>query len=123
MIRHLAKLVCLIVAGVAGWFILTGFAELFDGWIPPVAAVFCFTLVYSLLYFPLARPIADIISDRLSVMTHRGRHIRTGSGLDEIPTAPKPVYCSICGGPNGPICPKCNSKMTTGRQSRISLKP
>ncbi len=123
MTRHFAKIICLIIAGAASWYVLIGVAEVVKGWIPPVTALAALVIIYALLYFPLARPIADIISDRLSVMTHRGRHIRTGSGLDEIPDAPGPVSCSICGGPGGPICGSCDSKMSTGRQSRISMKP
>ncbi len=119
MIRNLAKLVCLIVGGAAGWFVLLGVAELSKGWLPPVTGVIVMAIVFSALYFPLARPIAEVISDRLTVVAHRGRHIRSGTGLDFIPDAPKPLTCSMCGGPGGPICNDCNQQMA--RSSRTSL--
>ncbi len=119
MIRNIAKLICLIMGGAAGWFVLVGLAELSKGWLPPVGGLVVMAIVFAALYFPLARPIADVISDRLSVATHRGRHIRSGTGLDSIPDAPKAPTCSICGGPGGPICNDCNREME--RSSRTSF--
>ncbi|MCP4606234.1 MAG: hypothetical protein GY847_37950 [Proteobacteria bacterium] len=121
MSRHFAKLVCLVVGGAAGWAVLINLAELFSGWIPPVAAGAVMALVFMLLYFPLVRPVTDIITDRLYVMTHRGRHIRTGSGLNEIPEPSKQPTCSICGGPDGPICTECDKKMTSSKRSKIDI--
>ena len=103
MSRHIAKLICFAAAGAAGWYVLVALAELWKGWIPPAGGLGTMVVVYLALYFPLARPIADIIADRFAVLAHRGRHIRSGTGLDSIPDAPKPLSCSICGGPGGPI--------------------
>ena len=86
--------------------------ELFDLWIPVVVALLVLLVVYSLLYFPLARHLAEAVSDRMSVVLHRGRHIRVGSGLDSIPDAAKPLNCAVCGGPGGPICPECDKKIS-----------
>ncbi len=116
MTRHFAKLICLVIGGAAGWYVLIELASIFSGWIPPAAGAAVMTFVFSMFYFPLARPIADIIADRLTVAAHRGRHIRVGSGLDDIPEAEKQPTCSICGDPNGPICPACNEKMLSNRK-------
>jgi hypothetical protein len=123
MSRNLAKLACLVVGMAAGWAVLVNLNDVFTGWVPPVGGLVVMVVTFVLLYFPLARPIADYVTDRVSVITHRGRHIRSGSGIDHIPDAPKKLTCTLCGGPGGPICPRCNSQMTTGRQSRISLDP
>ena len=108
--RIITKLMCLAIGGAAGWAVFTNMGELFTSWVPPVAAVVAFGLVSALLYFPLARPVAEIIVDKLSVLMHRGSNIRAGTGLDSIPEK-APVNCSICGGPGGPICPICNKEM------------
>jgi len=114
MSRHLAKLICLAASGIAGYAVFLSMAEVFEGWTPRVGGAVTLVIVITLLYFPLARPIADLISDRLAVMTHRGRHIRTGSGLDDIPDAPVAPPCSLCGAPLGPICKACDEKMRAG---------
>lgn len=108
--RVIAKLLCLAIGAAVGWAIFINLSELFAGWIPPAATVIAFVLVFVLLYFPLVRPVAEVIADRLSVLAHRGRNIRAGSGLDSIPEA-KRIPCSICGGPGGPICNSCNKEM------------
>jgi hypothetical protein len=123
MSRHLAKLACLAVGAAAGWAVLVSLNDVFTGWVPPVGGVLVMAITFILLYFPLARPIADYVTDRVSVITHRGKHIRAGSGLDHIPEARKQLTCSLCGGPGGPICPRCSAQMTTGRQSRLSVDP
>ena len=111
MVRNLIRVICFGVSCVAGWAVLANLDEFFKGWIPVLGAVISGLAVFALLYFPLGRPIADIVSDRLTVATHRGKHIKSGSGLDEIPDGPMIVPCTICGGKDGPICPKCNEKL------------
>ena len=116
MIRHLAKLICLVIGGMAGYGVLVNMAEVFEGRIPTAGGAVTMVVVTALLYFPLGVPIADLVSDRLAVMTHRGRHIRTGTGLDEIPDRPSAPPCSLCGAPKGPICKACEEKMHPSRQ-------
>jgi hypothetical protein len=111
MISNFAKITCLVIGCVAGWVVLENLDDLFRGWIPLAAAVIVAIAVFILLYFPLGRPIAEIISDRLAVLAHRGKHIKSGSGLEDIPDGPKLLTCSICGGPGGPICPRCEAQM------------
>lgn len=118
MMRHFAKIACLVAACAAGWVVLVNLADLFKGWIPPVGGILTLVIVFLALYFPLARPIADVIADRLAVAAHRGRHIRSGSGLDNLPTATI-IHCTVCGGPGGPICRSCDEKLS--RASRASL--
>ena len=109
----MAKFLCIVVAGSAGWTVLVNLAEIHEGWIPPSAGATTMLIVLLLLYFPLARPVADAISDKLSTATHRGKHIRTGSGISDLPQSiiPRAPKCNICGSPNGPICPTCDEKM------------
>ncbi|MDJ0763264.1 MAG: hypothetical protein QNJ97_09775 [Myxococcota bacterium] len=118
MFRLLAKLICLGVAGAASWMVFTNLTEIFQGWIPLIGGSVVLLCIFPLLYFPLARPIADIIADRVAVLFHRGRHIRTGSGLDDIPEAPPQPSCSICGEPGGPICATCTAKMERSQKPR-----
>ena len=112
MLRHLLKVGCLGVGIAGGWIVYSNLVLLFDGWVPLAATAGIVAVVFCLLYFPLARPIADAADDRLSVILHRGRHIRTGSGIEEIPDAPAPQPCKLCGGPGGPICEVCDREMT-----------
>ena len=118
MIRFLAKLLSLAAGGIAGYGVYINMAEVFESWTPETAGAITGVVVAVLLYFPLLRPLGDLISDRLAVMAHRGRHIRTGSGLDEIPEARPDPPCSLCGAPAGPICPACDEKMQQGRHSQ-----
>jgi len=111
MILLFARVGCLIVGLGAGWAVLHNLQMLFEGWIPYAVAFVVSAIVFSVIYFPLARHIADFFSDRLSVMVHRGRHIKSGSGVDEIPSVPKQVRCTICGGPGGPICFSCSNEI------------
>ncbi len=116
MHRHLAKMVCLLVGGFAGWFVLKELCSIgLGGVTPPIFAGSTMLVIFLILYFPLARPMADIIEDRLEVTKHRGRHIKAGSGLDEIPearpTVPVINSCQFCGGPDGPICEKCDQEI------------
>jgi hypothetical protein len=112
MLRHLIRIGCLFAGGVSGWFVYRNLSSLFDGWAPIAVSAIVFFIVFSLLYFPLFRHLADAADDRLSVVFHRGRHIRSGSGLSEVPEAPKSIICTVCGGPGGPICPLCDQQLT-----------
>jgi hypothetical protein len=86
----------------------------FEGYVPWTAGGIVALFVFVILYFPLFRPIADMISDRLSTAVQRGRHIRSGSGLEDLPERPSAVRCTICGDPFGPICPKCQAEINRG---------
>jgi hypothetical protein len=119
MAQKITRLFCLLVGCAAAWAVYTSLTDLLTGWIPIAVAAAVALVVYSALYFPLARHIADMVSDRMSVMMHRGRHIRTGSGIDEVPDVHLSPTCSMCGGPEGPICKACNEKML--RSSRTSV--
>ena len=114
ILRLSAQLFCLSVGAGAGYFVFLNMKGVFDGGTSWASAAGAFFLVFLILYFPLFRPIADAISDRLSVAVHRGRHIRSGSGLDELPERPSAVRCSICGEDGGPICPSCAAEMERG---------
>jgi hypothetical protein len=121
----IARTICLLIAGLAGWHVYREIPALKIDivWLPYAVGAGVLAIVYTLLYLPLARPIADLIQDKLNVATHRGRHIRAGSGLDSIP-ATRPsveVLCNICGGPGGPICRECEEDMS--RSSRYSVPP
>jgi hypothetical protein len=111
MVKNIIRFVCFVIGVVAGWVVLKNLDEVFRGWIPLAAGGAVVIIVFAALYFPLGKPIADVINDRLDVLAHRGRHIRSGSGLEDIPDGPKLVTCSICGGPGGPICPRCEAQM------------
>lgn len=116
MARHIAKLICLAVAGIAGWKVLVGLAELYNGWVPPAFGVGTMVVVAVVLYFPLARPVSDMLSNQMTSIVPPSRHVRAGTGLDEIPTfspsrPPPPSNCNLCGGPGGPICEACDAEM------------
>jgi hypothetical protein len=113
IMKSIARIICLGVAGAAGWTVFINLKEIFAGWVPLVSGIVVFLMVYSLLYYPLARHIAEAISDRMTVAVHRGRHIKSGSGLDSIPDAPRSISCTVCGGPGGPICDSCDQKMSS----------
>ena len=112
-------LICVCIAYAAGLTVFTELGSVFRGWIPVVGGVISFAIVFCLFYFPLGRPVADAIGERIAAALHRGRHIKSGSGIDEIPVAPKTPPCSICGAPKGPICPECSSKMNTPSTKKI----
>jgi hypothetical protein len=113
ILKNIARIICLGVAGASGWTVFINLEEIFEGWVPPVSGIVVFLVVYSLLYLPLARHIAEAISDRMTVAMHRGRHIKSGTGLDSIPDAPPAINCTVCGGPGGPICESCDQKMSS----------
>ena len=117
MFRFLARIICLAVAGVAGYFVYTNMQEIFENWIPLASGAFVLLFVFSIFYFPLMRPIADLLSDRFSVAIHRGRHIRSGSGLEEIPESPE-LHCAICGAPGASMCKACQAEIE--RESRTT---
>ena len=118
MLRLTAQLFSLSVGAGFGYFVILNMKGVFDGWIPWASAASAGLFVFLILYFPLFRPIADVISDRLSVAMHRGRHIRSGSGLDDLPERPSTVRCAVCGKAEGPICPSCAAEMTRGGNRR-----
>lgn len=116
MARHLAKFVCFAIAGAAGWSVLLNLADLWGGWIPPAGGLAVLIVVYVLLYFLLARHLADIVVEKLTPIAQSKKHLRSGSGLSDLPApcasdAP-PVRCHICGEPGGPICPDCQKMMS-----------
>ncbi len=111
MLRIPAKIGGIAVGGGAGYFTASQMRGVFEGYVPWTAGGIVAVFVFCILYFPLFRPIADAISDRLSTAVRRGRHIRSGSGLEEIHERPSSIHCTICGDPFGPICPKCQSEL------------
>lgn len=120
MLRLAAKSACLLAGGAAGYFVYRNMFVVFEGYAPWIAAISVGIVVFVLFYFPLLRPVADAISDRLSVAVHRGRHIRSGSGLEELPTrSSMALRCTICGEANGPICASCQADLDRGRRSRF----
>jgi hypothetical protein len=80
-----------------------------------------FLLVLLLLYLPLLRHIADIVEDHLSTLRARVTSRKTGVDFDVIPKAPPlerrsttashRVPCGMCGGPGGPVCERCRTRM------------
>jgi hypothetical protein len=121
MIKRLFQLACLAIGGVAAWIVAMELGQFFEWQVSYGVAVATLLIVFSALYFPLASPIGDLLSDRATVIMHRGKSIRAGSGLDSIPQAQRQVTCSMCGAPNGPICKACEEEMQ--RNSRLSMKP
>jgi len=86
MARFLAKLISLGAGGVAGWQVWINLAEIIEGRYVPLAIGGGTALVVLLLiYFLLARPIADVISDRMSALHSRVKSTRAGTGLDDVP--------------------------------------
>lgn len=82
-------------------------------WVPWAVGGGIAIVVFTALYVPLLRPIADILNDRLSATHQRFRATRAGTGLDEVPVrfssaAAKPAErCRFCGEPGKPICDAC----------------
>jgi hypothetical protein len=121
MSRLLAKLICLAAGGVAGWQVWLNLAEVIEHrWLPLAIGGAAAVAVLLLLYFLVARPIADLISDRMSALHSRVRSTRAGVGLDEVPDRPRASAprqldtCRLCGAPGGPVCPKCQAEMRRG---------
>lgn len=111
--RTIAHLICLAVGAAAGWGVYGSVSEVFGISIGAGAGTVVAIVVYPLLYLPLARHLADAVGDRLSVMVHRGKNIRAGTGLDHVPVSmpPRAVPCALCGSAGGPICPTCETEM------------
>lgn len=123
--RHLARLVSLAAAAAAGFLVHREVAEVFAGEAPWICAGAGGALVLVLLYFPLLRPLADALDDRLSSLRHRVVSRRAGTGLDDIPERlpdsydkPKLDACSICGRPGGPVCDACRESMLPDSRAR-----
>ena len=121
MARLIAKLASLAAGGVAGWQVWINLAEIIEQRNLPLAISGGTALVVLLLvYFLLARPIADLASDRISALRSRVRSTRAGTGLDDVPnrtraSSPRPLdSCRICGGPGGPVCRKCREEASRG---------
>jgi hypothetical protein len=121
MSRHVAKLLCAGIGGFAAWQVYLQMVDVFANvrWLPAASAGVVFLVVFVLLYFPLMRPVSDMIEDRLSALKARVNSTRAGTGLDEIPmnlpgnAGSKLKICQKCGGPDpgGVICPKCREKL------------
>lgn len=118
MLRHLAKLICLAAAAAGGYVVHGELAEVFGEWVPAAGGAITGVVIWPLTYFPLLRPLADLIHDRASALNQRVRATRAGTGLDEVPerlpddfTAPRITRCGICGGPGGPVCGACHERM------------
>lgn len=118
MVRFITIVVCLLVGALAAWQVYLNLGDVLEEWWAPYAGGGgAGVVVFLLLYLPLGRPVADLISDRLSAMHQRLKKSTSGTGLDEIPVAPRgratrPTItpCTICGGPGGPVCPACFAK-------------
>ena len=121
MVRLIAKLICFAIGCLAGWAVQSNLSELLDNWVPFAGAGLTAAAVFIMLYFPLLRPIADMISERLMVMKQSTRHLRSGTGIGDIPTLEDPTdetpspqqVCAICGSPaDSPVCESCQRKMS-----------
>ncbi len=123
MSRHFAKLLCAGIGGFAAWQVYLQMLEVFAHvrWLPAASAGVVVLVVFVILYFPLARPVSDIIGDQFSVLKARTKSTRSGTGLDEVPmelrenTSTRLKICRYCGGPGGPVCPKCHDKLLAKR--------
>jgi len=86
MAKLLGFLFSLAAGGVAGWQVWLNLAEIIDDRLIPIASGGGAGLVVTLLlYFLLARPIAGVVSDRMSALHSRVKSTRSGTGLDEVP--------------------------------------
>jgi len=82
--------ICLALGAVAGILVGKEIAEVFSDprWLPYAAGGGVGLAVFAALYFPLLRPIAEMVQDRVSALNQSVRATRTGTGLDEIPLRP-----------------------------------
>ncbi len=123
MIRHLAKLLAIVAGAFAGWQVRVQVSDVFPDpvWLSWSIGAGVLLLVYVVLYFPLLRPIFDLIEDRVSATGQRFKSTRTGVGLDEVPhrmdedTMTRIKVCGYCGGPGGPVCERCHEKLSSGK--------
>jgi hypothetical protein len=85
--RFVAMGICLALGIGAGITVWKEIADVFPDprWLPPVAGGGVILIVFSALYFPLFRPITEIVRERLAPSSRSARTTRTGTGLDEIP--------------------------------------
>jgi hypothetical protein len=116
--RYLAFLASLVTAGLAGWLVYRELGEVFGDRIPLAGGAAVGLVLLPLLYFPLFRPVGDVVQDRVLALGNRLRDDRAGTGLDDVPerltrepTAPRLARCGLCGGPGGPVCPACHERM------------
>ena len=79
--------ICLALGIGAGIAVGRNVAEVFSDprWLFLAAGVGVGAVVFAVLYFPLFRPIADIVHDRLPASNKSLRVTRTGSGFGDIP--------------------------------------
>ena len=119
MHRHIAKIASLALAIITAWLVYTNLKEVFEGApVPAGAGAIALVIIYLIVYFPLLRPVADVIDDKLSTLNQRVRATRTGIGFDEIPQRTRETTgairnkCGICGGAGGPVCESCRIKMS-----------
>lgn len=122
MYRLFAFLISATVGGLAGWQVYINLDTIIKKW--PTTLGFTagtFLAVTLLLYLPLMRHIADLVEEQLSTLNARFTSRKTGVGMEEIPqqnysrrktTASNQAICSICGGPGGPVCEKCTTRMS-----------
>jgi len=118
---HVAKVICLAVGALAGWNVHLQVSDVFSDprWLSWAIGAGVLLVVFALLYFPLVRPLAEVVGDRLDAARLRVRATRTGTGLDEVPvqrvddTHTRLVICSHCGGPGGPVCDRCHARLTS----------
>jgi hypothetical protein len=86
-------------------------------WLPLAAGGGTGLVVFAALYFPLLRPIGDVVSDRLSATRQRMRATRTGTGLDEVPqqlgtgARLQLERCRLCGRPGKLVCEDCSESL------------
>jgi hypothetical protein len=91
--RFVAMGICLALGIGAGITVGKEIADVFSDarWLPFAAGGGVAAVVFAALYFPLLRPIAEIVRDRVSTFSRPGQSTRTGTGLDEIPLRRNPT--------------------------------
>jgi len=132
--KWISAILTLGVAGPAAWWVHGELASFFKGFVPIYGAVVALVIVYVLFYFLLIKPVVNQIADRFFWVGQGRRHVRMGTGLDEVPripmtrkqslppsaraslippTAPAKerenpdATCRFCGKKGGEICPAC----------------
>jgi hypothetical protein len=124
--RFVAMGICLALGIGAGITVGKEIADVFvePRWLPLTAGGAVAAVVFAALFFPLFRPIADLVRDRLFAVSRQARTTRTGSGLDEIPLrredgpAPQLATCRVCGLPGKPVCDACSLKLKREARSK-----
>lgn len=133
--RLIGVLICLSVGIFLSYHVKLQVADTFADpwWAAYVSAAVVVIVVFSALYFPLFRPICDIISDKLHSLQLRFTSKSFGSGIDDIPDhleAPKSTNsfpntkkgkyqssagssgCAYCDSPQGPVCDNCHGRIS-----------